>query len=360
MLLLLAACAPDPDDSGVEIDDVTFLTEPGPWSVGHLPAEVTYTDAEGGPRSLRTSIWYPSRDTSGFPAQYLLGLTRAEGVYEGAEPVKDEDFPVIAYSHGHRGYAEASSFLTEHFASHGYLVVAPDHTGDTTFDDPDRRTDIYFDRPADLRVTLDALDAGALVEGVRPDGDVVAVGHSFGGYTAFPAAGVAWDVPGITAACAADDSAGVCADWAADMDGDGEADWPERFAAGGGDARVRALVAMAPGDHDLLGAANLGAIEVPALLMTGEFDPERTADGAAYWADLAPTGARYLDVIGGAHNTFADVAGAMNDGQTLDPEEGHRLVRAYALAFAEQALGRGDHTAVLDGDERISDAESLP
>ena len=65
-------------------------------------------------------------------------------------------------------------------------------------------------------------------------------------------------------------------------------------------------------------------------------------------------------MIGGAHNTFADVAGAMNDGQTLDPEEGHRLVRAYTLAFAEDTLGRADYTAILEGSTVISEAAELP
>ncbi len=352
MLHLLLACAGAPDDTSAPVDPVAFLTEPGAWSVGHTTVEVEYTDAEGEERALRTSLWYPSHATSGFPAEYLLGYTQAEGVFEDAAPATDGDFPVVAYSHGHQGYAEASSFLAEHFASHGYTVISPDHTGNTTFDGSDRATDIYLDRPRDLTAVLDAFEAGALLASPQFDGDVVAMGHSFGGYTIFPAAGVPWDIDAIDEACASGDTARVCTHWSED--------WASRFKAGASDPRVRAVVAMAPGDHWLLGSANVGTLGVPSLLMTGEFDPERTEDGADYHDDLSPLGGRTLNVIGGAHNTFADVAGAMNDGQTLDAEEGHRLVRAYALAFVEHSLGRGDYASVLDGDTVISAAVEFP
>ena len=359
MLLLHAACAPPADDSGAALDPVSVLTARGPWRVGHAQHTVTYADADGEDRALRTSVWYPSEDESGFPAQYLLGYTRADDVFEGASSAVGSESPVVVYSHGHQGYAEASSFLAEHLASHGWVVVAPDHTGNTTFDGSDRDTSIYYDRPHDLRATLDALAAGILVSPAPNTSTVAVAGHSFGGYSAFPFAGVPWDVAGISAACAAGDTASVCTSWTA-VDDDGVDVWPARFSAGAGDDRVGALVAMAQGDHWLLGSENLGTLDVPALLMTGEFDAQRTADGAAYAADLVPLGARTLNVIGGAHNTFADVAGAMNDGQTLDAEEGHRLVRAYTLAFLDDSFGRADYGEVLDGDVVLSEAAGLP
>ncbi len=359
MLLLLAACAPTVDDSGPAPDPVHVLTTRGPGRVGHAQHAVSYPDADGNDRALRTSVWYPSADESGFPAQYLLGYTRADDVFEGAAPAVGTGSPVVVYSHGHQGYAEASSFLAEHLASHGWVVVAPDHTGNTTFDGSDRDTSIYFDRPQDLRAVVDALAAGTLLSPAPDTTRVAVAGHSFGGYSAFPFAGVPWDVAGISAACAAGDTASVCTSWTV-ADDDGVAVWPARFGAGAGDERVAALVAMAQGDHWLLGSEHLGTLDVPALLMTGEFDPQRTADGAAYAADLVPLGARTLNVLGGAHNTFADVAGAMNDGQTLEAEEGHRLVRAYTLAFLEDSFGFADYGDVLDGDVVLSEAAGLP
>ena len=50
----------------------------------------------------------------------------------------------------------------------------------------------------------------------------------------------------------------------------------------------------------------------------------------------------------------------MNDGQTLDAEEGHRLVRAYTLAFLDDSFGRADYGEVLDGDVVLSEAAGLP
>lgn len=336
-LLVLAACTTEPGDTAEAVDPVTFLAEPGPYGVGHREREVQYTDAAGGARSLRTSVWYPTADTSGAPATYWYAVYTSDVAWEDAAPLAGP-FPAVAYSHGHMGYAEASSFLAEHLASHGYVVVAPDHQGNTVLDDPARDTAIYLDRGRDLAAALDALAAGQL-DASAWSGDAVVVGHSFGGYTGYGVAGAPFDVAAIDAACAAGSDASVCTSW--------DPTWSAAFAAGVADDRVRALVAMAPGDFWMYGAAGVAGVAVPTLLMTGEADPERDADGAAY-RDALPA-ARWLDVRGGAHNTFIDLAGSLSDGQTLDPAVGHRIVRSYTLAHAETALGRGDYGEVLDG-----------
>lgn len=43
-------------------------------------------------------------------------------------------FPLVVYSHGNGGLRYVSAFLTEHLASHGFIVVAPDHVGNTAID----------------------------------------------------------------------------------------------------------------------------------------------------------------------------------------------------------------------------------
>ena len=51
--------------------------------------------------------------------------------YLDAEPALGGPWPIILFSHGNQGIKEQSFFLTEHLASHGYLVVAPDHQYNT-------------------------------------------------------------------------------------------------------------------------------------------------------------------------------------------------------------------------------------
>ena len=43
-------------------------------------------------------------------------------------PVAEHGYPVLVFSHGSL-YGGSSAFLARHFASHGWVVAAPDHTG---------------------------------------------------------------------------------------------------------------------------------------------------------------------------------------------------------------------------------------
>ena len=43
-------------------------------------------------------------------------------------------FPVVIYSHGSGGLRYIASDYTEAIASYRYIVVAPDHTGNTAVD----------------------------------------------------------------------------------------------------------------------------------------------------------------------------------------------------------------------------------
>ena len=347
MITFLVAC--EIDDPAVPFDPVAFASAPGPYIVGHIEREVTYADTSGAERTLRTSVWYPSHESVGFPAQYVL--TQSKTALEDVPAAEDAEFPLVVVSHGHRAYAEASSFLAEHLASHGYYVISPDHTGNTSFDGSDRETAIYLDRSFDLSAVFDAFEAGDLVTDPLWNGRAAVAGHSFGGYTAFASAGATYDVAALQAECEGGEGGSVCTDW--------NSEWAARFEVGAGDPRFEAVLAMAPGDYGLFGSSGVAALTEPTLLMTGEFDSERTEDGASYWAALEPLGGRYVNIAGGAHNTFADVSGSMGDGQTIDPETGFRIVRTYAFAFLEHAFGDDAYLTILDGTETVDEAAEV-
>jgi dienelactone hydrolase len=108
----------------------------------------------------------------------------------------------VLLSHGFAGHRRQSTFFCTHLASHGYVVVAPDHAGNTLSDmvmlalslgpeqmppNPEALLGSYvFDRPRDLSLILDALAARQLAHQLADldVSEVGAAGHSFGGWTA--------------------------------------------------------------------------------------------------------------------------------------------------------------------------------
>lgn len=341
MLLLLLACA---DPATPSVDLVTELTSPGPYAVGYRQDSVTYDDPDG-PRTLRLALWYPSQDERGRDVAYLDAFD-APGVWEDAGPAAGT-FPLVVFSHGHRGYAESSGFLMQHLASHGFVVAAPDHTGNTTFDDADRRTDIYYQRPLDISALIDhmlALPADDPLQSL-PREPVIAIGHSFGGYTLHALAGAEYDLDTLRLVC--EDGTGNPS-FCGELDGAALA----RFAAGFHDARIAAFIPMAAGDYGLFNQG-LTAARGPILMMSGTLDPN--ADGPLIWEALRAEGRLHLSLIGGGHQTFTDFSGILEDTEGLmDPSEGFRVINAWALAYARVHCGDARPQPLLDGEVSVS------
>ncbi len=93
----------------------------GPYAVGSseltLVDDTRSTDANGifpgsSVRTLDIQVWYPA-----VKSQFGGFLIDA--------PVVDSSFPLIIRAHGFGGTRTDSTKLTEHLASHGYIVVAP-------------------------------------------------------------------------------------------------------------------------------------------------------------------------------------------------------------------------------------------
>ncbi|MBX3247459.1 MAG: hypothetical protein KF901_09780 [Myxococcales bacterium] len=312
------------------------LEAPGRWNVGYRELTFEYERPDGGgAREIVVLVWYPTEATEGTAPRYPFAS--APRAFEGAPPAAGP-FPVFAYSHGHQAVPGASTFLMEHLASHGYVAFAPRHTGNTTLDGGDRRTEIYYLRSHDVSESWDHLRASAPFAGVVGERGVIS-GHSFGGYTAYSLLGAVYDVEHIETGCPAGE---VSSDICDELDQDAL----DRFAAGLADPRFVAGVSMAAGDFGLFGEAGVRALERPVLQMVAELDghPPGAASSDRYWAALDGADDVRVNLLGAHHNSFTDICRRFPSflqcpgGPSADQIENERVVRIYALAFARAHL----------------------
>lgn len=207
--------------------------KPGPYPVGVTTiafVDHTRTDpSTGGPRTLLTDIWYPATDdarnlpknkysdfllrgvlpgtyeawSQGVNATYKSNWTveEYEKVFKNESHrdarVRDGKFPLIVFSHGNGGTRYGYTFWCDRMASHGYIVVSPDHTGNCRMTLVDGKVVKYSNdarnysgenRPKDVSFLISEMarfnsGADGRFAG-RIDMDKVgAAGMSFGGFT---------------------------------------------------------------------------------------------------------------------------------------------------------------------------------
>ncbi len=196
----------------------------GPFAVGVRTFEFTdlTRPAPNGDRGrpLVVEVWYPAAESarglpgatydlfSILPADLAAELTPEDvpplttgAVRDAAPRRKEGPYPLVLFSHGSGGVRMQSTFYTEILASHGYVVVAPDHVGNTLADfvsldnfDFEDILGSYTDRGQDLLFLLDRftrfLPAADPLAGLIDDTQVGTSGHSFGALTSIRVAGL--------------------------------------------------------------------------------------------------------------------------------------------------------------------------
>jgi predicted dienelactone hydrolase len=203
-----------------------------PEQLGPFPVGVTTTvlvdhsrtdEVTKSPRTLVTEIWYPAADEAkslpknrmtdflfrgqapaillAFRAGFKVKVDDLDARYQNHAirdaRVRDGSYPLIIFSHGNGGLRFQSTFWCDHLASHGYMVMSCDHTGNAAatvvngkivLHDSKSRDRHAVDRPKDVAFLIDSMTRFHKGEDSRFAGrvklDQVAVaGHSFGGYT---------------------------------------------------------------------------------------------------------------------------------------------------------------------------------
>jgi predicted dienelactone hydrolase len=318
--LILSACS-DGSDTRPEL----ALAEPaavawdfGTFAVGHQRREAI--DATRGNRVLPYDVWYPVDAADAAPEPRTIyplfegaGLT-AERAVEDLPVSRAGDLALLVFSHGSGGTNTQSVLLMETLASHGFVVVSPEHTGNTNADFSDTLDEAGGKRVPDVSFFIDTFLARNETSGddffQRLDPAAIGVlGHSFGGGTALGAL------------------AG--------------------FFGAGPDDRVRAVMPISVTVFDRFSDQALAAVEEPVLFLGGTLDSSVPIENHDYGFDqLTGAAAVYqVDVIDATHTHFANVCAIGNwlidngIGQDLWPAIGAAALTApYEEACSEQAL----------------------
>ncbi len=150
------------------------------------------------PRPVVTEVYYPvdEADTIGVSEEEasILGIPLFDiPAFRDVPLAAGGPRPVVMFSHGNEGTRIQSFFFAAVLASHGFIVISPDHHGNTLTEaevDPSPATN----RPLDISFLIDEATAfnstpGNFFENAFDLSNIGMSGHSFGGYTTFALAG---------------------------------------------------------------------------------------------------------------------------------------------------------------------------
>lgn len=355
----LTACAPPSSTrEPLPFAPAGATDAPDPALAGPYPVGVRRYDLvddfrredDGSPRTLALEVWYPAAESARDAAKETIFLfdELPPDLQEGLErddlgalatiamrdaPTRDDDgdrYPLVIFSHGKGGTRLQSNFYTAFLASHGYVVAAPDHSGDTIVEllrevkgtgtiQADSTVEALVYRPEDVIAVLDLLpetvdaDVAALVDLEH----VGVTGHSFGAITSFLSASA--------------------------------------------DVRIDAIVGQTPGSQDLLGLqmrTPLAEMQIPMLIQSSTLDgtlPEETNAKPLYENMPSPKG--WLSLHRGGHFTYSDlcvldveainaalgldVSNVLEDGcgpEAITTDLAFPVIRASAIGFFNEHL----------------------
>jgi len=281
---------------------------------------------------------------------------------DGAE-APAELFPVVVFSHGMGGTPTSYEYIARHLASHGYLVILPQHAGsdldaimkagkekaaargseglrglralrerrkqakedaeaggkgttrgaalmeltDENTSDPAN----LENRPRDVSFVLDQVTTHPRLSKIADTTRVAVAGHSFGSYTTMAVCGMRVDLP-------------------------------SRSDTSFRDERVRCGIAMSPQGRGVMGVDDgaWDSIDVPVMIMTGTKDMGQ-GDRAVTWRHepydrLKNPESYFLNITDANHMTFSG-GSRLRQSESINPDH-LAIVKQTATAFLDAQL----------------------
>ncbi len=318
------------DDTGGDtaaIPSAGNYAGPGVWTAGQDWSEITGSRGD----TLYVSTWFPSGDVGGDQTYYGWTDWWTEGEsYTDVSPACDSPRPVMVHSHGNTSLSWEMFWLPEFLATHGWIVLAPDHAGNTLYDATTSFTELYQRRPRDIQDTYDWLlvessDPNSEFYGcVDPDDGYFMTGYSFGGYTAYANGGAL-----------VNGSQGEPSD---DL----------------GDSRVNGIVTFAPWDAYGLLTHGTSEITAPVLTIGGQRDDTVGTQYLELHGHIESTPRLLADFSNVGHYSFTPIycagEGDGCGGSYFDQGEFTDLVGTAVIAWAEHTRGVAGALEQIPGD----------
>ncbi|MFT4197471.1 MAG: hypothetical protein QM601_06095 [Pseudoxanthomonas sp.] len=297
-------------------------------------------------KTVPVEVFYPSSnaaDDAAFEAgPYRIAAER------GAAPDAGRH-PLVLISHGHGGSRWGHHDLAEFLASHGYVVAAVEHPGDSFADQSGVGTDVALrGRAYQASAAISALLADPMFASVIDPARIGVAGFSAGGYTSLLLLGARPDFGRLIGYCRRHPrDAEICA---------GGAVPAEKIIAGisvlknpppMADARIRAGFAMAPLGI-FFGPGSLDAVKAPVFLYEAANDATLLPDeNARNVRKRLGTTYAFRSVRKADHYVFLAPCGSAlaeaepqlcRDPQGVDRVAVHAQLQRDALAFFDDAL----------------------
>jgi dienelactone hydrolase len=333
------------------------MNEYDPFARGRFPVGVRTVQAADTRRNRRfpCEIWYPA--ATRYAGQDLEPRTQDRFTLPPQQEARAQMaireataepgwYPLILYSHPSGAHRRAATFLCTHLSSHGYVVAALDHSevvapelarraGETAEQTAARVDAVIASRVPDVRFLLDQMLAASWGELELDPERIGIVGHSFGGWTA--------------------------------------------LAATEAEARIRAVVALAPGGASRPRPGILPVTltfawgrDVPTLYLVAEGDTMLPLQGMYELFERTPATKRMIVLCRADHAHFMDQIEQVHEAVRTMPDAGelkaiqqemrpmaelcseqqaHLFVRGLTLCHLDAFLGGGEEArALLNGD----------
>lgn len=252
--------------------------------------------------------------------------------------------PLAVITHGFGSSQVNFDYLAEHLASHGYIVLVPEHIGSNTeYKEAFLRGEIsvdvspieFYSRPQDITYLLNEVEREPELNKLINWKQVGILGHSFGGNTALAIAGAPINQERINQVCQENEiSLNMSMLLQCRASGLPAVDTNLR------DPRIKAVVAANPVTSTALGVEGMGKIEIPTMMLAGSKDtttPFITEQAHPFlWLN---TKHKYLGVMaGGTHGYLlndTEREGIASIFPNPQPEVRRDYLKAMSLAFFE-------------------------